>query len=878
VDTGEWGLIVAVPRVAPFSSLRVRLLALVLVAILPAAAILFWTDRNQRALLVEAVHDEAHDLALLVAERHHQAVARARGLLVALARHPSLRAHDGRTCSAELALILKEDPLYSNLAGVDRSGNMFCSAVPLSTPINIADRRHVRAPLDRGEFGVGGYIRSRARPGVDAFGFGSAVRDATGNVIAVAIATFDLAWLQRDLEDLPLPDGAEVIVVDANDVVLTGLPAPGARIGTRLPPRLIGGGAEVQPVELDGLDGVRRIYAYEDVNAGHEIAMRVVAGIPVATARAPLQRITRGSLFALLAVGAFALVYAGLTGEILLVRKLEAVTAAARRLARGDPTARTGLDPRRGGEMGALAGTFDEMAATLQALTRQNRLLLDAVGEGIVGIGDGGLITFANPAAARALGWSVEEMLGKDAHALMHPRRADGSAIGVHECRIQAAMRDNVTQRGAGEVLWRRDGSSFAVEFVSTPLVDGARTVGAVLVFTDVSERRRLEERLRHAEKMEAVGQLAGGVAHDFNNLLTAIVSYAALVRDALGSDHPSVPDVREIEAAAMRAAGLTRQLLAFSRRQRVAPQMVDLHGVVAGMERMLRRVLPENVELTVVAHAPGTVFADPAQLEVVILNLAVNARDALPRGGRIEITVFEVEEGASDLGDGETPAGRLAVLQVRDDGVGMDATTRARIFEPFFTTKPAGKGTGLGLATVYGIVSQAGGEIRVRSEPGRGSEFRVYLPRWSGVAAPAPATAPASPARGDETVLVVEDDAAIRALVRRTLAQAGYRVLDASTADQALAVAVAPDVLVTDVILPGRNGWELATALATRRPGLRVLFMSGYAAHHSGEPLVPADAPLLAKPFAPEELLRRVREVLDGDPQDLAATAKRSA
>jgi CheY-like chemotaxis protein len=339
---------------------------------------------------------------------------------------------------------------------------------------------------------------------------------------------------------------------------------------------------------------------------------------------------------------------------------------------------------------------------------------------------------------------------------------------------------------------------------------------------------------------------------------------------------------VREIEAAATRAAGLTRQLLSFSRRQRIAPEVVELRRVVAGMEGILRRVLPENVALAVVAHAPGTVFADPAQLELVILNLAVNARDALPDGGGIALRVFELEEGAPELGDGEAPPGPVVVLEVRDDGVGMDAATRARIFEPFFTTKPAGKGTGLGLATVHGIVSQSGGDIRVRSEPGRGSEFRVYLPRWSGVAPEAVAAAPGRPSRGDETVLVVEDDAAIRALVLRTLADAGYRVAEAASANEALAAAAAlaggPDLLVTDVILPGLNGWELAEALGRRRPGVRVLFMSGYAAQHSGESLLPEDAPFLAKPFAPEDLLRKVREVLDERPQDAAATAKRSA
>jgi PAS domain S-box-containing protein len=866
-----------VSRVAPFSSLRVRLAALVLATLLPAAGIVVWADRSQRGPLLAAVRYQAHDLARLVAERHETAVARTRGLLVGVANQPSLRGRDGPTCSAALARILKDDPVYSNVAGVDRDGAMFCSAAPLRGGVNLADRRHVRVPLERGEFAVGGYVRPRSTPGLHVFAFGAPVHDDARNVVAVAIAAFDLARLQRDLDALALPEGAEVVVVDASGVVLTGRPAPGARVGTPLDARLLAPTtAHVEPRELDGLDGVRRIYAFHDILAGGEVAMRVAAGLPTATAYAPLRRITRGSIVAFLAVAAVVLLLAVVTGELLLVRKLEAVAAAARRLASGDPTARTGLAPS-GGELGVLVEAFDEMAASLQRLAGQNRLILDAVGEGIVGMGEDGAVTFANPAAARALGWTAEEMLGRDAHALFHPRRGDGSPLPAHECRIQAAMRDEVTQQG-GDVLWRRDGASVAVEFVSTPLLDQGRRAGAVVVFRDVSERRKLEDRLRHAEKMEAVGQLAGGVAHDFNNLLTAIVSYAALVREALGPRHPSDADVREIEAAATRAAALTRQLLAFSRRQRVAPQVVELHRLVAGMERILRRVLPENVRLDVVAHAPGTVFADPAQLEVVILNLAVNARDALPRGGTISVRVFETEEG-HDAGDGEVPAGPLAVLEVSDDGTGMDDATRARIFEPFFTTKPAGKGTGLGLATVYGIVSQAGGEVRVRSAPGRGSEFRVCLPRWSGAVPDGAAAALAHPVRGHETVLVVEDDAAIRFLVQRALSRAGYHVALAATADEALEAATsAPDLLLSDVILPGANGWELACELQRRFPALRVLLTSGYAAQQSGEPLVPGEAHFLAKPFAPDELLRKVREVLDAAPQPLAAAPKRSA
>jgi CheY-like chemotaxis protein len=290
-------------------------------------------------------------------------------------------------------------------------------------------------------------------------------------------------------------------------------------------------------------------------------------------------------------------------------------------------------------------------------------------------------------------------------------------------------------------------------------------------------------------------------------------------------------------------------------------------------MESMLRRLLPATVSLQVSTPCAGTVLADPAQIELTVLNLVVNARDAVGEGGRVEV---RVEEVAGEEGDG-LPPGPQAVLVVQDDGSGMDAATRERIFEPFFTTKPAGKGTGLGLATVYGVVSQSGGAIRVRSEPGRGAEFRVYLPlRPAPEAEPEPAV-PAPPGTGAETVLLVEDDPSIRGIVRRALARAGYRVLDAGTAGDALQVARAePGIhaLVTDVVLPERSGWDLSLEIARGRPGLRVLFMSGYAAQPTGEPLLPEGVPFLAKPFTPEDLLRSLRAVLDAPAAHAASSA----
>jgi PAS domain S-box-containing protein len=387
----------------------------------------------------------------------------------------------------------------------------------------------------------------------------------------------------------------------------------------------------------------------------------------------------------------------------------------------------------------------------------------------------------------------------------------------------------------------------------------------------DVTEQRHLEEQFRQSQKMEAVGQLAGGIAHDFNNILTAILGNTQLLLRDIPPGDSKRGDVEEIRKASERAASLTRQLLAYSRRQMLQPEVLDLNVVVAEMDKMLRRLIGEHIALVaVLAPDLGRVRADPNQIEQVMVNLAVNARDAMPDGGKVTIETANVDldEGFAQAHLGSLP-GSYAMLAVTDTGQGMDASVRAHLFEPFFTTKEVGKGTGLGLATVYGIVKQSGGYISVYSEPGRGSSFKIYLPRIE-----TPADAPASaqkggPARGSETVLVVEDEPAVLTLSRRALEAQGYVVLAASDAAAALRVVERHGgtihLLLTDVVMPGLSGRELADRLAAQRPGIRVLYMSGY----PGDAVVqhgtlPSGSAFLQKPFSPDGLARKVRDVLD--------------
>ena len=386
----------------------------------------------------------------------------------------------------------------------------------------------------------------------------------------------------------------------------------------------------------------------------------------------------------------------------------------------------------------------------------------------------------------------------------------------------------------------------------------------------DITERRVLEEQLRQAQKLEAVGRLAGGIAHDFNNILTAILGTSDLMLGDLPAEHPVRADVQEVRKAALRAAELTRQLLAYSRRQVLAPSRIDLNAVIAGVEPMLRRLIGADVELvTVLADGLPAVQADAGQIEQVILNLVVNARDAMPQGGRVHVTTDVVDLPAA--APARPPAlapGRYVQLAVTDSGVGMGPEIRAHLFEPFFTTKEVGKGTGLGLATVYGIVDQSGGAITVDTAPGRGTTMRILLPPAVAGAADSPPTG--TPVADDgatgQTVLLVEDEDAVRALARRALEGAGYEVLSAANGVEALALAsshpVAPGLLLTDLMMPGMNGRDVARRITERWPGLAVLYMSGYADDVALRQDL--DHPLLQKPFDIDALLRHVRLALD--------------
>jgi hypothetical protein len=469
-----------------------------------------------------------------------------------------------------------------------------------------------------------------------------------------------------------------------------------------------------------------------------------------------------------------------------------------------------------------------------------------------------------NEAAVRTYGYSREELLAMKASDLKPAEDV-------------AAMRTQVDQDVArGGIIpvgvkrhRTRDGRELQMEIVAHAVhLEGRRTMLAI--GTDVTERRRLEEQLRQAQKMDAIGRLAGGIAHDFNNILSIILNYTEFVADGVGPDHAVAPDLREVVTAAKRAASLTNQLLVFSRKQTPQLKAVELNPLVRDFERMLARVLGEHIEVRADLDPHlGSVKADRTQLEQVLMNLAVNARDAMPDGGRLTIETANVTLSSSEAQALALPAGDYVTFAVHDTGCGMDQATAARIFDPFFTTKGVGKGTGLGLSTAFGIVQGHLGAIAVTTAPGRGSTFRVHMPLIAARAVPAPAGTPPSPSPGTETILVVDDDPGVRNAARRALLRAGYTVLEARNAHAALDVLhdrgheVA--AVLTDVVMPHVDGPTMVRQALERFPHLRILYMSGYSEHESVKvPLAEGDR-FLAKPFETAELLAAIREVIDG-------------
>lgn len=501
------------------------------------------------------------------------------------------------------------------------------------------------------------------------------------------------------------------------------------------------------------------------------------------------------------------------------------------------------------------------------------RLLLNSTAEAIYGVDTRGLCIFCNPACLKMLGYETEqELIGKNLHEMIHHTRTDGKCYPEAECRINKAFGNGQGCHVDDEIFWRADGTFLNVEYWSHPIVRRQEIIGAVITFIDITERRSLEGQLLHAQKMEAVGTLAGGVAHDFNNILTAIIGYGTILRRKMG-DVPLAVNADHLLEAAQRAAQLTKSLLAFSRKEALVTRPMDLNELVSRTGKLMVRLIREDIVFeTVLTGGELGVMADSTHIEQVLMNLATNARDAMPNGGRLSIRTERVALNADYIRMHQyAKPGEYALISVSDTGMGMDENTCNKIFEPFFTTKEVGKGTGLGLSMAYGIIKQHKGYIHVYSELGKGTVFKIYLPfvrsTVKGEIAQAEAEKPIP--RGSETVLIAEDDRSLRLLAKTLLEEYGYRVIEAEDGEDAVRKFRENQdqvrLLLLDIVMPRLDGRKAYEEIRKLQPGIKALFASGYTEDIlSIKDILDQGLDFIQKPMRPSDLLVKVRTILD--------------
>jgi PAS domain S-box-containing protein len=872
------------------TSLRARLFLICFLFVVPAFGVLFYGFYQERQYEIEEMKAEAIQSAALVASDEERRIRDTRSLLITLARSPIAREPDSAACREGAAHLLFLHPRYRNIGVTDRDGNVACSALPPAGRVNVADREYFRRAVETRDFSGGAYQVGRItkRPGINFAYPVTDDRDRLRGVVFAAMDIDDFGGIGKAIGGR-LQKGATLTKLDASGMVLGRYPREAELTGKPFPDRGVvgpllskGGGQTVGRSH----DGTTSIFAAAQIPKTFlEKDLFVVVSIPEAQALAELKAHFAREI-AILATGiAVALCLVWIGSGIFIRRPVKSLLQATRKVAAGDAEVRMG-PPYEKGEFGDLARDFDEMTGAIRARRaereRANEALLRSEENyrsivknsplGIYRSTPDGRFLMVNPALVEMLGYDSEEEL---------LRRNLDTDVYLHPGERQRILGEFVKRVEEGGVLvvdvdWKRkDGKVLHVRAsgVAVRSADGSPRYYEVFV-EDETERRALETQFLHSQRLEAIGRLAGGIAHDFNNLLSVIMGYSEILLGKRKEDEELRPQLEEIRQAAERAAHLTRQLLAFSRKQVLEPKMLNLNDVVFDTKKMLQRLIGEDIELHLnLSMDAGSVRIDPGQLEQVILNLVVNARDAMPEGGRLVIETHKVDlrEPQHHLhGEAVMPAGSYSMLALTDTGSGMDEETLKRIFEPFFTTKEAGKGTGLGLSTVYGIVKQSGGYIWAYSEAGRGSVFRIYLPRIEGEAeTPVVRAETGASPRGSETVLVVDDDEAIRNLVREFLVSCGYRVLAAGGFDEALEAAGAArgpiHLLVTDVIMRGKSGPALADRLTRDLPGIKVLYISGYSNDAvSVRGALKEGAFFLSKPFTRDLLARKVREVLD--------------
>lgn len=874
-------------------SIRTHLLILVIMALLPALAIILYSGLENRLRAIKDAETTVTQLEQNLAENQLRNVERSRQLLMTLAKLPIVRNQSVEECTSLLRDLLKQNPCLSNILIADQNGTVFASALPF-TKLNVADRGYFQEARQHRGFTVGEYTISRTaqKPAIH---FAYPVFAENGVPRGVVIAAFDLCYYAQFFSKAKLPEGSALTLTDFHGTRIYRYPDTKKYFGVPDLPEMqkrMSGPAREGTFTAPGVDGVIRLYAFQRLNllstsSNFFIRVGIPAEAVVASAQASLSR----NLILMGIAAIMALFFTWLLGELFFVRRLTTLVTASHRIGAGSLDTRSGL-PHAGGEIGQLAKSFDEMAAALEkrdtersladaALMESEKRLSLVLQGSMDGFWDWNMQTMAvrqSDRWAEMLGYRPDEVEPhvRSWKSLVHPDDLPGVMNVFKEHLAGSRLQYQIEYRmrcKSGEWCWILDrGKVVEWDENGEPL----RMSGTA---TDITARKRIEDdkkqlerQLIQAQKIEAVGQLAGGIAHDFNNILTAIVGYGNLLLMKLETDDLLRQYTGQILAAADRGAALTRSLLAFSRKQAMNPEPVRLNEIIEQIHKLLERLIGEDIELTTKLSVKNPlIMADSGQIEQILMNLVTNARDAMPEGGKISICTdqLEIDKAGLAIHALEKP-GQYALLTVIDTGTGIDDSMKEKIFEPFFTTKEVGKGTGLGLAMVYGIVQQHDGHITVSSSKGSGTSFSIYIPVHEGSQQKNRSSDPDTVSTGTESILIAEDDEIIRELTRNVLEANGYHVITAVDGDDAIDKFFehrkTVGMLVLDLMLPKRNGRDVCLTIRKIKSDIKVLFISGYTAEIlKQKKLLDSHSNFLPKPVTPKLLLQRVRETLDG-------------
>ncbi len=856
------------------TSLRFRLLVLIIAAVIPALVYIFYTASEQRNRREAEIREQTMRVAKLATNNIEQLVEGSHQLLIGLSKLPAIHNYDSSGCNNYFSAVKEQLPMYANIAAVKPNGDIFCSAIPIEKRINLADRIFFRSAMQDKGYSIGEYVIARVyeKP---SFALGQPVLDRNQRVIAVIYVSLDLNWFKDQLSKIQVSDNAILTVLDRKRTILYRYPNTDKAMGQTLSgtelTKKIADLDEGIVVAKSAMDGITRIWAFNQV-PGTNKGMSVRYGISREAAFADINRMLIKNLLTLLIIAGIVLIIAWFGGEYFIMRRMKLLTRATEELSKGNLSARVDIRGRQD-EINQLGDSFNKMAESLERhiqerkrTEEQYRALFEESKDMIFMSTPLGKYLDINPAGVELLGYSSKkEVLDLDITKDIFVNSEDRKAY-------EQILKQKRFVKEYELKFKRKDGKQLTVLSTTTTLLNSNGDIVAYRgINRDITEHKRLEQQFIQAQKMEAVGQLSGGIAHDFNNILTAIIGYGCILKAKLPQSGFLHEYVNNILTSSEKAANLVKNLLAFSRKQILNPLPVDINTIVTGMQNILERIIGEDIEFTVKAADHDLIVkADKIQIEQVLMNLATNARDAMPHGGKLTISAAEVLIDERFIKIHQYGSlGSYAVISVTDTGIGIEKTALEHIFDPFFTTKEVNKGTGLGLAMVYGTIKQHDGFINVYSEPGIGTTFKIYLPLTEisdQQISNQPATTVSS---GSEIILLVEDNDPVRKVTQTILEEAGYKILEAASGKQAIECFRENqdkiDLVITDVIMPELSGHDVHTELQKIRPDVKIIYVSGYAADILEQKGMHSDTiNFISKPLQPDVLLRKIREILD--------------